>query len=228
MLAARSRSTLTSITSPDLGVEPDFEPDFEPRMVQLAYVRAPLFAAGDLGLLASRLVTIVGTRHPSAAGVARASRLARELVRAGVVVVSGLALGIDAAAHRAAIAAGGRTIAVAGTPLDVVYPARHALLQVTIAREHLLLSPFAPGAAITRGNFPRRDRVLAELAAAVVVIEAGDGSGTLHTAAHALRLGRPLFLARSLLRTKATWPARFLGKPAVHVLTESGQVLRAL
>lgn len=198
-----------------------------PHLVRSPRVPAPLFAAGRVELLARPLVAVVGTRSPSAAGTARASRLARELARAGVVVLSGLARGIDAAAHRAAIAAGGDTIAVIGTPIERVYPAAHADLQRLIARDHLLLSALAPGAPVERGSFPQRDRVLAALADVVVIIEAGDGSGTLHAATHAARLGRPLFLARSLLETGATWPARFLGKPTVHVLTETAQVLRA-
>lgn len=196
--------------------------------VRVDCVRAPLFFAGDPTLLARPLVTVVGTRHPTPAGLARASRLARELAAAGVVVVSGLALGIDAAAHRAALAAGGHTIAVLGTPLDVAYPAVHATLQAEIGRGHLLLSQFATGAAVTRGNFPRRDRVLAAIAGAVVVVEAGDRSGALYTAAEAARLGRPLFVPRSVLAQPLAWPARFLGRPATFVLSETAQVLRAL
>jgi DNA processing protein len=204
------------------------------RTVRVAGVRAPLFVAGDETLLEQPLVAIVGTRRPTPAGVARASRLARELAGAGVVVASGLAFGIDAAAHRGALAAGGRTVAVLGTPLDTAYPAAHAALQAEIARRHAVLSPFAPGARIARGNFPRRDRVLAVIARAVVVVEAGDGSGALYTAGEAVRIGRPLFLLRSLVLRAGVeppgsgWIARFLDRPGVSILTETAEVLRAL
>lgn len=178
--------------------------------------RSPLtlFAAGDAALLDAPAVAVVGTRAPSSEGLAHARSIAEALARAGIVVLSGLALGIDAAAHTSAIAAGGRTIAVIGTPLERVYPAAHAGLQAAIAQRHLVVSPFARGAAVTRGNFPQRDRALAGLAVAVVVIEAGDGSGTLHTASEAVRLGRPLLLAPPVLAARPAWAERWLHPPA--------------
>lgn len=179
-----------------------------------------LFAAGDPGLLDAPGVAIVGTRAPSAEGLSHARSIAEALARAGLVVLSGLALGIDAAAHRAAVTAGGRTVAVIGTPLDRVYPAAHAALQASLAERHLVVSPFARGAPVTRGNFPQRDRVLAGLAVAVVVIEAGDGSGTLHTVNEAVRLGRPLLLAPPVLAARPAWAERWLRSPAASDLHE--------
>lgn len=181
-----------------------------------------LFAAGDRRLLDAAAVAVVGTRAPSAEGLAHARSIAAALARAGFVVLSGLALGIDAAAHRAALAAGGRTIAVIGTPLERAYPSAHATLQATIARDHLVLSPFARGAAVTRGNFPQRDRVLAALAVAVVVVEAGDGSGTLHTANEALRLGRLLLVAPPVTA------ARLRGAASAHAVACSDEVVCAV
>jgi DNA processing protein len=154
--------------------------------------------------------------------------LARELARAGVVVVSGLARGIDAAAHREAIVSGGRTIAVTGTPLDVAYPAEHDLLQAAIAEHHLVVTPFAPGAAVASGNFPHRNRVMAALCQATVIVEATDISGTLHQAAACKRLGRALFICASQANDPALhWPAWFAG-PQTHVLTNTQQVLERL
>lgn len=104
-------------------------------------------------------------------------QVASELAAQGVVVVSGLAAGIDAAAYRGAMASGGRTIAVIGTPLDRVYPKRHAALQQTIHEQHLLLSPFALGAGTMRGHFPARNRVMARIADATVVSRPGRRAG---------------------------------------------------
>src|SRR5215470_13020401 len=110
-----------------------------------ASVRTPrLFTSGDVTLLDRPSVAIVGSRAATPAGLAIARQFARDLAEQGTVVVSGLAKGIDAAAHRAAIDSGGRTLAVVGTPLERVYPAENASLQEEIYREHLLVSPFAP------------------------------------------------------------------------------------
>ncbi len=141
------------------------------------------------------------------------------------MVLSGLALGIDAAAHRSALAAGGRTIAVIGTPLERTYPAAHVALQAAIAQDHLVLSPFSRGAPVTRGNFPQRDRVLAALAVAVVVVEAGDGSGTLHTVNEAQRLGRLLLLAPPV---RGAWVARLRGSPDAHAVACANDVVSAV
>lgn len=173
-------------------------------------LRRPLFVAGDTRLFARPFVAVVGTRRASARGIASADAVARELTREGIVVASGLAAGIDGAAHRAAMLAGGRTVAVIGTPLDRCYPAAHAALQARIARDHLLVSPFEWGATVTRGSFPQRDRVLAALCEAVIVIEASDGSGTLHTVDAAVRLGRPVFIAEPALAQGSLWAERLL------------------
>ena len=153
-------------------------------------------------LRAGPRVSIVGSRDATLLGVHRATQLARHLVEHGIVVVSGLAKGIDAAAHRGTISAGGRTIAVLGTPLDRVYPAEHRALQHQLMREHLVLSPYPPGSPIQKANFPRRNRVMALIAHASIIIEAGATSGTVSLGWEALRLGRPLFLAESLVQNR--------------------------
>jgi DNA processing protein len=169
-----------------------------------------LYLAGDRGLLAQPGVALVGSRKVTPEGAQRAAQLARELVRRGVVVVSGLAEGIDHASHQAALAHGGRTIAVIGTPLEKAYPAKHGALQERIYREHLLVSPFEPGTRTFPSHFPERNRVMARLSRATVIIEASDTSGSLHQAVECEKIGRPLFIARSVLNNKKlTWPARF-------------------
>jgi DNA processing protein len=132
---------------------------------------------------------IVGSRRPSPYGEAVAEQLALELARAGVIVVSGLALGIDAAAHRGALNAGGVTVAVMGTGVDVVYPSAHVVLaEAIVAGGGALVSQFPDGTAPRRHNFPARNYTMAALADVVVVVEAAEGSGALITAEAALDL----------------------------------------
>jgi DNA processing protein len=160
---------------------------------------AELYLAGDVDLLrqGSR-VSVVGSRKVSELGVRRAAILCKALVEHGIVVVSGLAEGVDRVAHETAMAAGGRTVAVLGTPLDATYPEAHRALQERIVRDHLAVSQFASGAPVRRQNFPQRNRTMALLTDATVIVEAGEKSGTLHQGWEALRLGRPLFLLESV------------------------------
>lgn len=171
-----------------------------------------LHAEGDLGLLRGTIrVSVVGTREASELGLRRARKLAKQLVTERVVVVSGLALGIDYAAHTAAIENGGRTIAVIATPLDRAYPKEHADLQARIGREHLVVSQFGPGDRVGRWSFPARNRTMALLTHATVIVEAGDSSGTLHQGWEAIRLGRPLFFMRALLEDeRLEWPRELM------------------
>ncbi len=163
-----------------------------------------LYLAGDPNVFsAGPRVSIVGSREASEQGKSRASRLARELVLRGVVVVSGLAEGIDTAAHTTAIEAGGRTIAVLGTPLDQFFPPSNRALQERIMHEHLAISQFSrPGGA---KSFPMRNRTMALFSEATVIVEAGEKSGTAHQGWEALRLGRLLFLMESLVSLQQTW-----------------------
>jgi DNA processing protein len=149
-----------------------------------------LFASGALTTLDAPVVAIVGTRQATAYGERVTREIAGALARAGACVVSGMARGIDAAAHRAALDAGGRTAAVLGTGVDIAYPVAHRALHARIAREGLLLSEELPGDRATAGSFPRRNRIIAALARVIIVVEAGTRSGALITATHALELGR--------------------------------------
>ncbi len=134
-------------------------------------------------------VAIVGSRRPSPYGEAAAEQLALELAHAGVIVVSGLALGIDGAAHRGALNGGGVTVAVMGTGVDLIYPSAHVLLaEAILAGGGALVSQFADGTAPRRQNFPARNYTMAALSDVVVVVEAGEGSGALITAEAALDL----------------------------------------
>lgn len=169
-----------------------------------------LFVAGDTSILKEPAVSIIGSRKVSASGAERARTLAAALSGARIVVMSGLAQGVDTEAMTAALEAGGKTIGVIGTPLNKAYPAANARLQETVYRDHLLVSQFAEGAVVRPGNFPMRNKLMSALSDATAIVEASDKSGTLHQARECVRLGRWLFIADSLVKnSKLTWPAKF-------------------
>lgn len=158
-----------------------------------------LWIGGDASIFElGTLVSVVGSRSASPEGIRRTRRLARELVRRGIVVVSGLAQGIDTVAHETAMDCGGRTVAVLATPLDRAAPPGNSALQQRIISDHLAVTQFPPGAPIQKMNFTIRNRTMALLSAATVIVEAGPNSGTRHQGWEALRLGRPLFLLESV------------------------------
>jgi len=188
-----------------------------------------VYVAGDETLLSKRCIAVIGARKASDMGRRRARQLGRQLAEAGVVVVSGLAAGIDTAALTGAMEAGGRVIAVIGTPLQQAYPASNRELQERIYSEHLLISQFAQSERVYPSNFPARNRTMAALSDASVVIEASDTSGTLHQAAECQRLGRWLVIARSVVADPSlTWPAKFVGKPKTVILETTPQLLRTI
>jgi DNA processing protein len=188
-----------------------------------------LFVAGDTSLLRRTIphVSIVGARKASPEGLRRARRLAIELAREGVIIVSGLAEGVDTAAHTGALAAEGRTVAVVGTLLNVFYPAKNRALQETIMREHLAVSPFPVGHPIQK-HFPRRNRVMALLSDATVIVEASDSSGSISQGWEAIRLGRDLFIMKSVTEVPGlTWPRAML-RYGAQILTDTRLLLRQL
>lgn len=183
-------------------------------------LRAPtLYLAGDRSLLLLPCVAIVGSRRVSPEGAKLAGDIAKALARVGVVTMSGLAEGVDYAAHTAAIAAGGKTIAVIGTPLTKAYPSKHAQLQQDIYKHHLLVSQFRDGERTFPSHFPERNRVMARLSQATVIVEASDTSGSLHQAVECEKSGRQLFIAGAVLDNNSlTWPSRF-----THVRFDSAE-----
>ncbi len=197
--------------------------------VERKFAPSKLYVAGDAGILrASPRAAIIGTRKASPGALRAAGDIARALVEKGVTIVSGLAEGIDTAAHRAAIEAGGRTIAVLGTPLNKVYPARNFELQQLIMREHLAITQFPVGHPIQRKNFPLRNRTMALIAHASIIVEAGETSGSLHQGWEALRLGRPLFIHAAILENHSlTWPGKMCEYGAM-VMTKPEDVLDVL
>ncbi|MDF3416659.1 DNA-protecting protein DprA [Sulfitobacter sp. M57] len=171
-----------------------------------------LYTAGDIALLTEgSRVAIVGSRKATPDGIKRAQAVTRALVQQGIIVVSGLAEGIDTVAHRTAIDEGGRTIAVLGTPLSKAYPAKNAGLLEEIKRHHLAISQFPEGYPGKSENFPRRNRTMALICDATIVIEASEKSGTRHQGWEAIRLGRDLYLLDNVATNpNLTWPKQLI------------------
>src|SRR5262245_28445524 len=177
----------------DAALVPWGSPDYPPQLVELCDAPPVLAVRGDPAVLSATAVAVVGSRAASAYGLEVARCVAGELAEAGVVVVSGLAFGIDAAAHEAALAAGGRTIAVQACGLDRVYPAAHRELAAQIAHSGAVVTEFALGVAPRAAFFPLRNRLISALARALIVVEARERSGSLVTARHAADQGVDVF-----------------------------------
>ncbi|HFD81242.1 MAG TPA: DNA-protecting protein DprA, partial [Gammaproteobacteria bacterium] len=167
--------------------------DYPPLLKATPDPPALLFLHGDADYLLQPQLAIVGSRNPSRDGAALAHEFAAHLARHGLTITSGLALGVDAAAHQGALDGGGATVAVAGTGLDRVYPARHRELAHRIAASGVLVSEYPPGTAPVAGNFPRRNRIISGLSMGTLVVEAALRSGSLITARAALEQGREVF-----------------------------------
>jgi len=203
--------------------------EYPPLLAEISDPPACIWTCGDRSLLSRLTVAVIGARAASNEGLIAANEIALDLARAGVVVVSGLARGIDSAAHLGALEGGGGTIAVLGTGIDVVYPAENAALSERIANSGLLVTEFAPGSPPEDWHFPRRNRIISGLSKAVVVVEAKEKSGSLITARLAADQGRDVMAvpgtivggrnrgANALLRDGAK-----LVESAVDILQELG------
>ena len=176
-----------------------------------------IFAAGDTSLLqAGRRVGVVGSRKAAPDDLDRARHLVRKLMEHCVTVVSGLAAGIDTLAHQTALAMGGSTIAVLGTPLDQTYPKSNVELQRRIIGSDLAISQYPFGSAVRREHFVLRNRTMALICDATIIVAASETSGTQHQGWEAIRLGRPLFFLEPLLEQNVSWISeqlRYGGKP---------------
>jgi DNA processing protein len=197
-----------------------------PAQLLTIHQRPPfLFYRGRLDTADASGVAVVGTRTPSHRGLTQAREIAAGLAQRGVTVISGLAAGIDTAAHTAALDAGGRTVAVIGTGLLRCYPAENRALQDRLGREHLVLSQFWPEAAPTKTSFPMRNAVMSGYAAATVVVEAAHRSGARMQARLALEHGRPVFLLDTLL--EHDWAREYAARPGTRVVRDADEVLAA-
>ena len=172
---------------------PFLSPAYPDRLARLEDAPPLLLLRGDAAVLRERSVAIVGSRAATAYGLAAARDFGRELARAGLVVVSGLAYGIDAAAHTGALEAGGRSVAVQACGIDIVYPSVHAALAAKVADSGAVISEFPPETRPRKAFFPHRNRLISGLAEAVIVVEARERSGSLVTARHAANQGIDVF-----------------------------------
>jgi DNA processing protein len=198
------------------------DPDY-PDNLRTVHDRPPLiFVAGQLEPRDARSIAVVGARNSTPKGSAQAQAIAGHLVDNGYTVVSGLAAGIDTAAHSGALARGGRTIAVVGTGLRRVYPPANASLQRRIIAAGAAISQFWPDAPPTRRSFPMRNAVMSGLTLASVVVEASQTSGSRMQARLALAHGRPVFLLHSLL--EHDWAREFARRPGTHVVRSPAEI----
>lgn len=169
------------------------DPAYPPLLREITDPPPILFVLGQPSVLSTPQLAMVGSRNPSALGRTTAHEFAQCMAEAGFTITSGLALGIDAASHRGALAGTGLTVAVAGTGLDRVYPARHRELAREIVELGALVSEFPPGTAAQANHFPRRNRIISGLSMGTLVVEAAMKSGSLITARQALEQGREVF-----------------------------------
>jgi DNA processing protein len=223
-VGARVLAKLRGRTTRRFDVRLHGELDYPAKLRDATYPVELLYFQGRWDLAYTPSVAVVGTRKPTPDGVTRTEQLVKKLVRDGFTIVSGLAEGVDTAAHKSAIEAGGQTIAVIGTPLGTVYPRSNQGLQERIAEEYLLVSQVpverydAQNPKVNRFFFPERNKTMSALSEATVIVEAGETSGTLIQAREALKQGRKLFILNSCFeRSDLTWPARFEMDGAIRV-----------
>ncbi len=203
------------------------DPDY-PENLRAVHDRPPLiFVAGELRPRDGRSIAVIGGRKPGRSGLLMAVEIARHLTAEGFTVISGLASGIDSAAHRAALEAGGRTIAVIGTGTEHAYPPENAGLQNEIAQRSAVVSQFWPDARPVRASFPLRNAVMSGLALATVIVDASATSGTRTQARAALRHGRPVFLLEPLVHRQA-WAGALADNPATHVVNRPHEIVEII
>lgn len=204
------------------------DPQYPPQLLQTADPPLLLYAHGHTEWLARPSIAIVGSRNPTAQGRDNARAFARHLGEAGLVVVSGLALGIDGAAHEGALEGGGTTIAVIGTGIDRVYPARHRSLAHRIADKGLILSEYPLGTPPLARHFPPRNRIIAGLSSATLVVEAALQSGSLITARQALEAGRDVFAIPGSIHSPQSRGCHALIKQGAKLVDSAGDILEEL
>jgi DNA processing protein len=210
MTAAEETPISTHTFESLLGRPPN---DFEEKVASKIF-----YVSGSLPTpLPTPRVSIVGSRKASPEGMSDARTIAKILVKKGVVIVSGLAEGIDTAAHETAIETRGRTVAVLGTPLNETFPQKNFKLQQQIMRHHLAISEFPLGHHTIRKDFVARNRTMALISDATIIVEALETSGSRHQGWEALRLGRSVFIWKSILNKQLKWPSEMLHYGAIEL-----------
>ncbi|MEZ0472403.1 DNA-processing protein DprA [Luteimonas salinilitoris] len=204
------------------------DPDYPPLLRAVQNPPPALFVAGDPALLWHPAVAVVGSRSPSAGGRDNARDFARAIAESGLAVTSGLALGIDAAAHAAALAAGGLTVAVLGSGIDRPYPRSNAALHARIAEAGAVVSEHPPGTGALREHFPARNRIIAGLSLGTLVIEAAQRSGALITARQASEAGRDVFAVPGSIHNPMARGCHRLIRDGAALVERADEVIAAL
>ncbi len=187
-----------------------------------------LFCRGDLALLSAISVAVVGTRKPTPYGMAVAEKLAGDLAALGVGVISGMARGIDTAAHRGTLQAGGKTIAVFGCGVDMVYPSENRKLYDEIAAKGLLVSEFPMGAPAFPQNFPIRNRIVSGMSSGVLIVEGAQYSGSAITARLAMDQGREVFAVPGNITSKLSWAPNLLIRQGAKLVMDAQDIVSEL
>ena len=225
----RVAASLRELQRLHVGVTTVADPAYPARLHELDEEKPPmLFGRGQWELIETQIVAIVGTRRSTEYGNGVAESLAADLTRYGLTIISGLALGIDARAHLGALEAGGSTIAVLGCGIDVLYPQRNARLQERIATDGLLISEFAPGEPALKHHFLQRNRLIAKLAGAVIVVEAGMKSGSHNTVKWALDNGVTVFAVPGPIGREASLGTNMMILDGATMITSVRDVVEQL
>jgi DNA processing protein len=203
-----------------------WEPAYPQSLRQIADPPALLYVCGKLPQ--GRALAIVGTRHPTHCGRRFTEKLAQELAEKGVTIISGLARGIDTAAHRGALNAGGKTVAVLGCGIDKVYPRENAEIYHQITDKGALVSEYPPGSEPLACHFPGRNRIISALSVGTLVVEAARDSGSLITAEFALDQGREVMAVPGGIDRKTSYGTNLLLKQGAHPVTEATEILQIL
>ena len=201
------------------------DPRYPKRLKEVFDPPIVLFARGRVELLESIMLGVVGTRRPTAYGIAATERLSPDLAQAGLTIVSGMARGIDTAAHRGALAVGGDTIAVFGCGVDQVYPAENRKLAAEIAEKGLRISEFPMSSPAYPQNFPIRNRIISGMSVGVLVVEGAQYSGSSITARMALEQQREVFAVPGNITSKMSWGPNLLVKQGAKLVQEWNDVL---
>jgi DNA processing protein len=201
---------------------------YPPSVRQIPDPPPVLFVDGDVEILSSAQIAMVGSRRASPNGVETAHWLSAELANCGLTITSGLALGVDAASHRGALAVGGRTLAVAANGLDIVYPRSHARLARQVAESGALVSEFSPGVPPLARHFPRRNRIISGFSLGVVVVEAARRSGSLITARLAGEQGREVFAVPGPIQSPLAWGCHSLIRQGAKLVEQVSDILEEL
>lgn len=202
--------------------------DYPPALLEIADPPSLLYVRGNPALLRQRGLAVVGSRNATPQGLQTAENFARTLAGQGLAIVSGLALGIDAAAHRGALAAGGDTVAVIGTGADRLYPARNIELALAIAERGAIVSEFPLGTPVLAHNFPRRNRIISGLVRGVLVVEAAPESGSLITARLAAEQGREVFAIPGSIHSPVARGCHKLIKQGAKLVETAQDILEEL